>query len=58
MEKSKPKQLYESYKKIRILGEGTYGKAYLVSCESDGVSALTQSYCVIKQINMTSMPEA
>ena len=34
--KKKP-QLYESYKKVKMLGEGTYGKAYLVSCESDGV---------------------
>lgn len=42
-QKSEKKQLYESYKKVRILGEGTYGKAYLVSCESDGVGVYLTS---------------
>lgn len=36
----------ESYKKIKELGKGACGKAYLVQCESDG------KYAVIKQIDM------
>jgi len=33
---------YELYKRIRLLGEGAYGKAYLVESLKDG------SLCVIK----------
>ena len=33
-----PTQSFESYKKIKILGKGSYGKAFLVQGESDGVS--------------------
>ena len=29
---------YESYKKINVLGKGSFGKAFLVQCASDGVS--------------------
>ena len=32
--KSKP----ESYKKLKLLGEGSFGKAYLVQCDSDKVN--------------------
>ncbi len=34
------------YKKIRLLGEGSYGKAYLVEREKDNTK------CVVKQIEM------
>ena len=40
---------YELYKRIKLLGEGSFGKAYLVECKSD------QSLCVIKQIDLTQM---
>ena len=38
----KEKNDTEAYKKIRLLGEGSFGKAFLVECKSDG------SQCVIK----------
>ena len=28
---------YETYNKIKLLGEGSFGKAYLVECNSDKV---------------------
>jgi len=42
---------YELYKRLRLLGEGSYGKAYLVECVSDG------SLCVIKQLDLSRMSE-
>lgn len=42
---------YELYKRIKLLGEGSYGKAYLVECVSDG------SLCVIKQVDLSKMSE-
>jgi serine/threonine protein kinase len=39
----------ENYKKIRELGKGACGKAYLVQCES------TKEYAVIKQIDINSI---
>lgn len=42
---------YELYKRLRLLGEGSYGKAYLVECISDG------SLCVIKQLDLSRMSE-
>jgi hypothetical protein len=33
---------FEIYNKIKLLGEGAFGKAFLVQCESD------KSYAVIK----------
>ena len=39
----------ESYKKIKELGKGACGKAYLVICES------TKGYAVIKQIDINSI---
>lgn len=35
---------FEIYNKIKLLGEGAFGKAFLVQCESD------KSFAVIKQI--------
>jgi len=47
----------ESYKKIKVLGKGSFGKAFLVQAESDGVSNTSfrtffQSYAVIKKIDI------
>ena len=42
---------YEYYRRIKLLGEGAFGKAYLVECVSDS------SKCVIKQIDMNHMSE-
>ena len=39
------------YKRIKLLGEGSYGKAYLVECIQDS------SKCVIKQINLFQLSE-
>ena len=39
----------ESYKKVRELGKGAMGKAYLVECETTG------QYAVIKQIDINSI---
>ena len=39
----------ENYKKLKKLGEGAFGKAFLVKCASNGALA------VIKQINLASM---
>ncbi len=43
---------YELYKRIRLIGEGAFGKAFLVECLQDG------SKWVIKQMQMNSMSEA
>lgn len=32
-------QKYETYTKLRLLGEGTFGKAFLVECRSSKVTA-------------------
>lgn len=29
---------FETYKKIKVLGKGSFGKAFLVECGSDGVT--------------------
>lgn len=34
---SKDKSPPEVYKKVKTLGEGSFGKAYLVECQSDKV---------------------
>ena len=41
----------ETYKKIRTLGEGSYGKVFLVECGSDG------SRAAIKQIDFKDMAQ-
>ncbi len=35
---AKPPETYETYEKVKLLGEGSFGKAYLVKAKSDGVS--------------------
>ena len=42
---------YEHYKRIKLLGEGAFGKAYLVESVSD------KSTCVIKQVDLSKMSE-
>jgi len=42
---------HPQYKRVKLLGEGSYGKAYLVKCLSD------DSYCVIKQLDISNMGE-
>ena len=39
----------ENYKKIKEVGRGQYGTAYLVSCEKTG------GFAVIKQIKLSKM---
>jgi len=46
-----PNAEYELYKRIKLLGEGSFGKAYLVECVSDG------ALCVIKQVDLSKMSE-
>ena len=33
-----PKKQLETYKKVKVLGKGSFGKAFLVTCGSDGGS--------------------
>jgi len=42
---------YETYKKVKTLGVGTFGTAYLVDCVNSGTKA------VIKQIDIENMSE-
>ena len=44
-------QEFEQYKRIKLLGEGSFGKAYLVECLRDS------SKCVIKQMDLSQMSE-
>ena len=39
---AKPGESYETYEKVKLLGEGSFGKAYLVKAKSDGVSLLSK----------------
>lgn len=39
------------YRKIKLLGEGAFGKAFLVQAES------SKELCVIKQVNVSSLTE-
>lgn len=47
----KQKPVLEEYSKVRLLGEGSFGKAYLVHCKHSGDCA------VIKEINVGHMSE-
>jgi len=42
---------FEVYRKVKLLGEGAFGKAFLVQAES------TKELCVIKQVNISQMSE-
>lgn len=44
-------QQFEVYRKIKLLGEGAFGKAFLVKAES------TKDLCVIKQVDIQAMSE-
>ena len=39
------------YKKIKLLGEGAFGKAFLVECQS------SKDFAVIKQVDIGKMNE-
>lgn len=41
---SEKKSAPEVYKKVKTLGEGSFGKAYLVECQSDKVSIFTPDH--------------
>ena len=41
----------EIYRRIKLLGEGSFGKAYLVECIRDS------SKCVVKQLDLSNMSE-
>jgi NIMA (never in mitosis gene a)-related kinase len=43
---------YELYKRVKLLGEGSYGKAFLCQCVLDG------SLCVVKEVDLNSMSES
>jgi len=45
------KPVLEEYSRIRLLGEGSFGKAYLVHCKHSGDQA------VIKEISINHMAE-
>jgi serine/threonine protein kinase len=47
----KERQEFEHYTKEKLLGEGSFGKAYLVTRKSDGLK------CVQKQIDIHRMSE-
>lgn len=42
---------FEVYKKIKLLGEGAFGKAFLVECQS------SKELAVIKQVDIGKMSE-
>jgi NIMA (never in mitosis gene a)-related kinase 1/4/5 len=48
----KERQEFENYQKQKLLGEGSFGKAYLVKRASDGLM------CVMKMIDIHRMSEA
>ena len=69
MNNLKEKLEFENYRKIKLLGEGSFGKAFLVERESDNVSfsntsrlflksIIFQLKCVMKQIDITKMSES
>lgn len=37
----------ESYKKVSLLGKGSFGKAFLVQCGSDGVGTVCLNFRVM-----------
>lgn len=51
MQNIKERAEFENYQKGKLLGEGSFGKAYLVTRQSDGLQ------CVMKQIDIGRMSE-
>ena len=51
MKNVKEKMEFEHYTKIKLLGEGSFGKAYLVERNSDKLQ------CVMKQIDIGKMSD-
>eukprot|EP00347_Sterkiella_histriomuscorum_P017105 403350648 len=51
MQNIKERQEFENYNKVKLLGEGSFGKAYLVERASDKLK------CVMKQIDIGRMSE-
>jgi serine/threonine protein kinase len=51
MEKIKQRDEAETYNELKLLGKGTYGKAYLVERKSDGAKF------VMKKIDIQTMTE-
>ena len=47
----KEREEFEHYRKIKLLGEGSFGKAYLIERISDGLM------CVMKTIDLSRMSE-
>ena len=50
-QQQQPEPQFEVYRKIKLLGEGAFGKAFLVQAES------SKELCVIKQVNVSSLTE-
>ena len=46
-----PKKQLESYKRVKKLGEGAMGVAWLVNCKNAGIKA------VMKQVDMEDLDE-
>ena len=63
MNNIKERQEFENYNKIKLLGEGSFGKAFLVERASDKVNIFRKfkNYlkmkCVMKQIDINKMSE-
>ena len=51
MQNLKEREEFAHYKKVKLLGEGSFGKAYLIERISDGLM------CVMKIIDITRMGE-
>jgi len=52
MQKLKQQDEFAQYRKIKLLGEGSFGKAYLIERISDKL------LCVMKTIDIAKMGEA
>ena len=52
MNQLKERQEFENYTKVKLLGEGSFGKVYLVTRQSDGLK------CCMKVIDIGRMPES
>jgi hypothetical protein len=50
MQNIKERQEFENYNKIKLLGEGSFGKAFLVERASDKVRSMTSIIPVIVEM--------